>query len=395
MHALATASHDAIERSDFVQSDADVVWLRRREHGALRSAPHKLSGCLLRRFAAAFSVGVALNVASAGIAFAPSGAALADVVAPEEEVVAASDPAVVVGQRADVLVAVGEPAAQLAVVPAAVAVDAFEVDEIAASALGLECDESEVAERHRSDVRRLLEKRAGAAPNPNEPIEFGDVKIPRRIVDTILRASEVTGVDPVYMMALADKESSFAPEVKAATSSAEGLFQFIVRTWLDVVREFGARHGLHDEAAAIELVDGEPKILDDAMRERVLGLRRDPYFSAVMAAELLKKDRTSIAQRIGRDLRQTEFYLVHFFGVEAAGKFMKLLDGKPKQSAPRVFPHAAKANKPLFFARQGKKLKQLTVAEVYQRIDRMIDTRIGRYRSVTTVMSASPSEPAI
>jgi hypothetical protein len=269
-------------------------------------------------------------------------------------------------------------------------------DELAASAPGPECDDSEVAERHRNDVRRLLDKGAsGTASNPNEPIEFGDVRIPRRIVETILRASEVTGVDPVYMMALADKESSFAPDVKAATSSAEGLFQFIVRTWLDVVREFGAKHGLPEEAAAIDIIDGEPKVLDEAMRERILGLRRDPYFAAVMAAELLKKDRISIAQRIGRDLRQSEFYLVHFFGVEAAGKFMKLLDGKPKQSAPRVFPHAAKANKPLFFARQGKKLKHLTVAEVYQRIDRMIDSRIGRYRDVTTVMSPGGSAPSI
>jgi hypothetical protein len=392
MHALATASHDAFERSDFALGDAEVVWLRRREHTTLRFAPGKLCGCTLRRFAAALSVGVALHVASAGIAFAPSGTALADVAAPDEDM-AAPRQRVVVEHHAAVLVAAAGPA-PVAAVPAVTHILAE--DELAASAPGPECDDSEVAERHRNDVRRLLDKGAsGTASNPNEPIEFGDVKIPRRIVETILRASEVTGVDPVYMMALADKESSFAPDVKAATSSAEGLFQFIVRTWLDVVREFGAKHGLPEEAAAIDIIDGEPKVLDEAMRERILGLRRDPYFAAVMAAELLKKDRISIAQRIGRDLRQSEFYLVHFFGVEAAGKFMKLLDGKPKQSAPRVFPHAAKANKPLFFARQGKKLKHLTVAEVYQRIDRMIDSRIGRYRDVTTVMSPGGSAPSI
>jgi hypothetical protein len=393
MHALATASHGAFERSYFVQSDdADVVWLQRREP----DASYKLTSRLLQRFAAAFSVGVALNIASAGIAFAPSGVALADAVTPDQEVVAASDDYAAMAPRGDVLV-VDEPAAELAVMPAALSVDdGLRQSEILAPATGPECDDSEVAERHRNDVRRLLDARpAGAAAHPDEPIEFGHVKIPRRIVDTILRASEVTGVDPVYMMALADKESSFAPDVKASSSSAEGLFQFIVRTWLDVVREFGAKHGLHREAAAVEIVDGEPKILDEDMRERVLGLRRDPYFSAVMAAELLKKDRTAIAQRIGRDLRHTEFYLVHFFGAEAASKFMKLLDGKPKQSAPRIFPHAARANKPLFFTRHGKRLKQLTVAEVYQRIDRMIDARIGRYRSVTTVMAATAPEPAI
>jgi hypothetical protein len=35
------------------------------------------------------------------------------------------------------------------------------------------------------------------------------------------------------------------------------------------------------------------------------------------------------------------------------------------------------------------------VAEVYQRIDRMIDSRIGRYRDVTTVMSPGGSAPSI
>ncbi|HEX2726386.1 MAG TPA: transglycosylase SLT domain-containing protein, partial [Beijerinckiaceae bacterium] len=224
---------------------------------------------MLRRFAAALSVGVALNVASAGIAFAPAGVALADVVAPDEDV--GSPRQVVVAHHADILAAAAEPVTALTALPAAVHVEILGEDETGALVPSPECDESEVAERHRADVRRLLEKGAtGAAPLPNEPIEFGAVKIPRRIVETILRASEVTGVDPVYMMALADKESSFAPDVKAATSSAEGLFQFIVRTWLDVVREFGAKHGLHEEAAAVELVDGEPKILDEAMRERVL-----------------------------------------------------------------------------------------------------------------------------
>jgi Transglycosylase SLT domain len=379
MHALATASYDAFERSDFAADEAEVVWLQRRDYVALRF-PCTVVGSVLRRIATALAVGVVLNAASAGIAFAPSSSALADVVSAPEEAAGQTVPIV--------LAAVHEPSDDA---------DHYDDgDEVDDESEALECDESEIAERHRNDVRRLLGAgNRAAVANPNEPIEFGNVKIPRRIVETILRASEVTGVDPVYMMALADKESSFAPQVKASSSSAEGLFQFIVRTWLDVVREFGPKHGLHEEAAAIEIVDGDPKISDEAMRERVLGLRRDPYFSAVMAAELLKKDATSIAQRIGRDLRHTEFYLAHFFGVDAAGKFMKLLDGKPKQSAPRVFPRAAKANKPLFFTRQGKKMKQLSVAEVYDRIDRMIDSRIDRYRSVTNLLSGAASEPSI
>jgi hypothetical protein len=339
----------------------------------------------LRRLGASLSVSIALNLSMGGIAFAPAAQALED-----------DGPSTL---QAEVSSPAGDDTAatMTRLVDEAAEADDTEADDVDAPApvelsTGLECDESEIAEMHRNDVRRLL---ADGLRRPAEPVEFGGVKIPRRVVESVLRASEVTGVDPVYMMALADKESSFSVDVKASTSSAEGLFQFISRTWLDVIREFGPRHGLHAEAAAIDMVEGDPTVADEAMRERILGLRRDAYFSAVMAAELLKKDRASIERRIGRELRHTEFYLAHFFGVDAAGRFMKLLDGKPKQSAPRVFPQAAKANKPLFFARQGKKTKDLSVAEVYAKIDRMIDARLGRYRAVTRLASPASLQPSI
>jgi hypothetical protein len=382
MHIAARASHDACERLDFGQGEDDVFWLQPRELAAAEGKPKRRLRPPLR-LAASISAGIALNLSVTGIASAPSANALNATVEVLRqpfrawEILEAAFP-----------VPASRPASGLAALEARVVIDG----EPAAPDADVECDESEIAERHRDDMRRLL---AEGRRNPNEPIEFAGTRIPRRLVDAILRASEVTGVDPVYMMALADKESSFSEDVKAATSSAEGLFQFINRTWLEVIREFGPRHGFQAEAAAIDVADGEPKIVDDPMRERVLALRRDPYVSAVMAAELLKKDRASIEQRIGRELRQTEFYLTHFFGLEAASRFMKLLDGKPKLSARRVFPQAAKANRPLFFARHGKKVKDLTVAEVYAKIDRMIDARIDRYRTVTKLNAADIADDRI
>jgi hypothetical protein len=226
------------------------------------------------------------------------------------------------------------------------------------------------------------------ARDPQELIQFDGMRVPRWIVETILRASEETDVDPVYMMALADKESSFIPANKAGTSSAEGLFQFISSTWLEVVKSFGTKHGLEAEAAAIETVKGELTIVDEAVRERVLGLRCDPYLSALMAAEMMKRDRSKIERRLGREITRSEFYLAHFFGVDSASKFMSLVDDKPKQSAPKVFPAAAKANKNLFFAKKGKKTRQLSVAEVYEKLDQMIDKRLDRYEDVATIMTA-------
>ncbi len=223
--------------------------------------------------------------------------------------------------------------------------------------------------------------------DPDEILQFEDMRVPRWIAETILRAAEATGVDPVYMMALADKESSFIPASKASTSSAEGLFQFLESTWLEMVKRFGAQHGLTTEADAIEGPIGDLAIEDETMREHVLNLRRDPYLSALMAAEMMKRDRGRVERRLGRPITRSEFYLAHFLGVESASKFMSLLDERPKQSAPRNFPAAARANKSLFFDKKGKKTRQLSVAEVHRKLDEMIDRRLDRYEAVERVVT--------
>src|SRR3954466_11260736 len=79
--------------------------------------------------------------------------------------------------------------------------------------------------------------------NPNEVLVFEQMRVPRWLVETVVRAAQVTGVDPAYLMALADKESSLLPDNKARTPSAEGLFQFIESTWLEVLRRYGPKHG--------------------------------------------------------------------------------------------------------------------------------------------------------
>ena len=228
--------------------------------------------------------------------------------------------------------------------------------------------------------------------NPNEILQFGAMRVQRWIVETILKASDVTGADPVYMMALADKESSFIPANKASTSSAEGLFQFISSTWLQMVRTYGAKHGLAAEAEAIQSVKGKLQVPDEAARDRILRLRRDPYLSALMAGEMMKRDRALIERKIGRQLDRSEYYLAHFLGADSAGKLMALVNNNATQSASKAFPAAAKANKSLFYAKDGKKTRNLSVAEVYNKIDGMIDARIGRYEGVASRVVADATE---
>src|SRR3954469_7043952 len=173
-----------------------------------------------------------------------------------------------------------------------------------------------------------------AAANPNEILTFEQMRVPRWLAETVVRAAQVTGVDPAYMMALADKESSLLPEIKARTSSAEGLFQFLEGTWLEVLRRYGPKHGYAAEAEAIQIVQGRPVVSDKDERDRILKLRRDPYLSALMAGEMINTHRDILAGQVARDPSFAELYMAHFLGVQGASRFVALLSGQPDKSAP-------------------------------------------------------------
>ena len=166
---------------------------------------------------------------------------------------------------------------------------------------------------------------------------FEQMRVPRWLAETVVRAAQVTGVDPAYMMALADKELSLLPDNKARTSSAEGLFQFVEGTWLEVLRRYGPKHGYAAEAEAIQVVEGRPAVSDGNEREGILRLRRDPYLSALMAGEMITTHREILAGKVARDPSFAELYMAHFLGVQGASRFVALLSNRPTR-APQGVP---------------------------------------------------------
>ena len=225
--------------------------------------------------------------------------------------------------------------------------------------------------------------------DPNETLAFGPMRIRRYLVEIVLRAARAVEADPVLMLAIADKESSFLTEVQARTSSATGLFQFIERTWLTVVRDFGAKHGLTAEAQAIAWVDDNPVVADQAERQRILDLRSDPYLAALLAGEMLNRDRTKIGAKIGRELTHGETYLAHFLGADDTERFLSRLMAEPNATAASLLPRPARANRPIFYERAGRKTKSRSVAEVHQAFEDMIGRRLDRYRNVHQAMTAT------
>lgn len=223
-----------------------------------------------------------------------------------------------------------------------------------------------------------------------DTMRFGPVRVKSAIVEHVVKAAKIADMDPALLMAIADKESNFAPKAKASTSSASGLFQFVEATWLKAIRAFGWRHGQSEAAKAIAGDDGEPRALPQK-RAELLRLRNDPYLSAVLAAEMLKRDGDRIAEKLGRPLTPGETYLIHFLGPDDAERFMKKMDEQPRASAAALLPKPARANKPIFYERHGRRMNARSVQEVHEAFEAMIDKRASRYQDVESRLPASVS----
>ena len=118
-------------------------------------------------------------------------------------------------------------------------------------------------------------------------------------------------------------------------------------------------------------------------------MRREPYLSALLAGEMLKRDTLRLEKGLGRHLTGGEIYLIHFLGPEGAQIFIDKINGQPDFAAAELLPKAAQANQPIFYADAGGQSRTLTVAEVQRKFEEMIRVRLDRYRVVKTSATAT------
>src|SRR3546814_1987545 len=83
-----------------------------------------------------------------------------------------------------------------------------------------------------------------ASTSRDDVYRVGGHQVSYELLSTLKQASSSTGVDFAYLVAQAGQESGFRPDAQASGSSARGLFQFIDSTWLQMVRDHGAKYGL-------------------------------------------------------------------------------------------------------------------------------------------------------
>lgn len=187
-----------------------------------------------------------------------------------------------------------------------------------------------------------------------------------QIEQAIKLASKATGTDFKYLLATANRESSLNPQAKSKTSSASGLFQFIDRTWLDMVRRYGSEVGLGELSNEITTSSrGSPAVADGQKKQEILALRHDPGISAFMAGKLTEESKTILENKLGRPANDKDLYLAHFFGASTAANFLGRLEQTPNVSASQHFPVQAKANRSVFYESGGS---PKTVKQVYEHL---------------------------
>jgi hypothetical protein len=170
----------------------------------------------------------------------------------------------------------------------------------------------------------------------------------------ISQAAASTGVDFGYLLGQARIESGFNPNARARTSSATGLYQFIEQTWLGTVKQHGAQHGLGWAANAIQRgANGRYSVADPATRRAILDLRRDPQAAASMAAEFASDNQSHLEGKLGRPVESVDLYLAHFLGAGGAAKFLRAHDANPDAPAASILPAAARANRWVFYNKDG------------------------------------------
>lgn len=165
----------------------------------------------------------------------------------------------------------------------------------------------------------------------------------------IKEAAKMVGVDPGLAAAIAAKESSLNPAAQGKNSSAgnsvaQGLYQFMPGTWKDVLKKYGKKYGIPENASPL-----------------------DPKANALMGMEYFKAsgDGTVIGS-----------YLGHMLGPGGFRTFSSLRDN----DYPANVLKAAAANNPNIFYHGGDRSKPRTKSEFMSFIGTQINKQLADFK---------------
>ena len=234
---------------------------------------------------------------------------------------------------------------------------------------------------HEPQRNRMIDPQALPRADASKSAAAG-YNIDKAVLNGIRSASRATGVDFGYLMAQAAQESSFQSGASAASSSAKGLYQFVDSTWLQMMRDHGAKYGYGALAQQITTgSSGAPAVADPALRQRILDLRSDPKLAATLGAEYARGNKLQLEQALDRPARAADLYMAHFLGPAGAADFLKALSRDGSAAAASLFPKAAAANQNVFYNADGK---ARSLRAIYDSFDRSITSKASAFAALGT-----------
>ncbi len=210
------------------------------------------------------------------------------------------------------------------------------------------------------------------APGFGGTVTGGKQAIPARLSPeraAIETAARESGVDFGHLLRTAAAESGLDAKARNRGSTATGLFQFIDRTWLDLVRRHGAELGLAAQASQIRDTAHGPVIRDSRARAAILNLRKDPAIAAAAAA-IFTRENAGHLGREGASVSGGALYAAHLLGAGGASRILAAAEENPHQRAASLLPAAARGNRALFYD-EGR---ALTVREFVDRLEARFGT---------------------
>lgn len=220
--------------------------------------------------------------------------------------------------------------------------------------------------------------------------QYGDYKVPHNVLKELVRAAKDADFPTDYLFGIVEKESSFNCHAEPPSGSARGCMQVIDQTWLRLVKEYGMRFGLAEEAALVELAYNKRKqpvyrVNDKNEAQRILDLRYDVYYAAVLAVTDLKSAKNKIEKNLAAKFDDDNLYLPHFMGEDRAEVALAAYDKRPNATASKIFQREARANPGMFYDGKGRRRIPIDVAGFIKRAQDVILSRSAKYHNVESV----------
>jgi soluble lytic murein transglycosylase-like protein len=193
------------------------------------------------------------------------------------------------------------------------------------------------------------------------------------VAKMISEVSKATGMDENLMLTVAMMESSLNPNAGATTSSAKGLYQFLVGkdgksgTWGEQLRAHANKYGIPSNASAF-----------------------DPVANALLGAEYLRLGARTVGNLSpSGKATPVDLYLSHFLGPGGARTFLRGLKKHPDKSVLPEWQKQAKANTWVFYA--GNRPR--SYREVYMELQRRARNAFNSVSQYASVPGQKAIEP--